>query len=219
MSHFICDPWLHVLESEEGKYVLTLFLTLLSEHRERVQKELVSSYIYVPCRNSEYEYSYRYVYRPRNWRVIPLARKQIPFTFTVIVFSNFFPFLVVILQVNLAPFSPVVSGSRGRAKLWPPSSLSSTGSPTPTNTHSILTTWRLVVQLMLPDNPTITGVSWPVISTAIQRITLLCKWDNEAWTIEFDKGSIPFWAVSTYVPIKLSPLIWYRGRGRVEAPI
>ncbi len=112
MSHFICDPWLHVLESEEGKYVLTLFLTLLSEHRERVQKELVSSYIYVPCRNSEYEYSYR-----AQETEDPLARKQIPFTFTVIVFSNFFPFLVVILQVNLAPFSPVVSGSRGRVKL------------------------------------------------------------------------------------------------------
>ena len=80
--------------------------------------------------------------------------------------ENVFPPVVVILQVNSAPSRPEVVGFRGRIRLCPPSSLSSTAFPTATTTHSILTTSRWVEQVMFLDSPTRTGVSCPLTSRA-----------------------------------------------------
>ena len=99
-----------------------------------------------------------------------------PFISTVIVSSNTLPFSVVTRHVNLAPFSSVASGVRRSSRDFPPSLLSSTGSPlpTPNSIHVRLLTLRMVVQLIFLLKPTMMGDSWPTISMA------RCKNNNKA---------------------------------------
>ena len=81
-------------------------------------------------------------------------------------------------------------------------------SSTPTRNHSILVEFRWVEQLISPVRPTMIGISWPRISTAIQEWLIHEDYNSQKSNLKF---TLPLISVSCTldVPMELATLHEY----------